>query len=111
MAETQELEMPPCDESRLLGYLFEVGPTIPAGMGEGPVTHSEIDAWQNNTGIQLNAWESRTLRRLSQDYAGQSHKSTARDCPAPWLDAPYLQKLINPAAERTREALRALSKL
>ena len=47
------IEMPPCDCGYLVGYLFEVGPT----MGESPVTHTEIANWQRNTGIELNSWE------------------------------------------------------
>ena len=103
--------MPPCDAGYLLGVLFEIGPTVPAGMGAGPITHGEIDAWQRNTGIALSAWECRTLRRLSMDYLGESHKATARDCPAPWEDAPYVAPVLNVKAERTRDALRALATL
>lgn len=100
-------DMPPCDAPHLLGYLFEIGPTLAAGMGEGPLTHGEIASWQANTGIELQAWEARLLRRLSIDYLNQSHKARARDCPPPWGDAP----VPNLKAERTRNALRALAKL
>ena len=111
MAETGELEMPPCDALHMVGYLFEVGPTVAAGMGAGPVSHLEIAAWKSNTGIDLDAWEARTLRSLSQDYASESHKATARDCPPPWEDSPYGQVVINTKAESTRDALRALANL
>lgn len=111
MTEADELEMPPCEALHLVGYLFEIGPTVAAGMGEGPLSHGEIDAFQRNTGIDLTAWEARTLRRLSQDYVAQSQKSTVRDCPAPWEAAPYSKPMSSLAAERTRSALRALSNL
>lgn len=111
MTDADELEMPPCEALYLVGYLFEVGPTVAAGMGDGPLSHVEIDAFQRNTGIELTAWEARTLRRLSQDYAAQSHKSLARDCPPPWEAAPYSKPMSSLAAERTRNALRALSTL
>lgn len=100
-------EMPPCDAPHLVAWLFEIGPTQPAGMGEGPLTHGELASWQANTGITLQSWEARLLRRLSLDYLDQSHKARARDCPAPWGDAP----VPNLKAERTRDALRALAKL
>lgn len=44
MAEIDELEMPPCDAQHLVGYFFEMGPTMAAGMGDAPLSHSEIDA-------------------------------------------------------------------
>ena len=102
-----EPDMPPCDALYLVGYLFEIGPTLPAGMGEGPLTHGEIASWQSNTGVRLESWEARLLRRLSLDYLNESYKARARDCPAPWGDAP----VPNLKAERTRNALRALATL
>lgn len=71
----------------MLGYLFEVGPNTWAGMGEAPISHAEIQAWQHNTGIALSAWEARTLRRLSVAYVDQLHKSRDPQCPAPWVPA------------------------
>lgn len=99
--------MPSCDAPHLVAWLFEIGPTLPAGMGEGPLTHGELQSWQLNTGIALQSWETRLLRRLSLDYLNESHKARARDCPAPWGDAP----VPNLKAERTRDALRALATL
>jgi hypothetical protein len=68
----------------LVGYLFEIGPTVPAGMGAGPISFEEIRAWQELTGISLNPWEARTLRRLSNDYLSESYNATKPDRPAPW---------------------------
>ncbi|MDP3650905.1 MAG: hypothetical protein Q8R67_04395 [Rhodoferax sp.] len=53
-------------------------------MGNVPLTHSEIAAWQRNTGVDLTAWEAQTLRQLSRDYLGESQSAEAPDCPAPW---------------------------
>ena len=74
------IEMPDCDAHYIVGYLFEIGPSI----GEQPLSHGELLAWQQNTGIELNAWESRILRRLSIEYMNESHKAKAIDCPSPW---------------------------
>ena len=68
----------------LLGYLYEVGPVLSGGMGNTPLTHSEIRAWQDNTGVELSAWESQTLRRLSAEYLGESQSAESPDAPAPW---------------------------
>jgi hypothetical protein len=78
-----EPELPFASASYLAGYLFEVGPLAPAGMGSGAISHSEIASWQLNTGIELNAWESRTLKQLSIAYSNQSGLSTDRNCFSP----------------------------
>lgn len=111
MEEGEELEMPPCDSAYLLAYLFELGPTVSNGMGDAPISHGEIESWMRNTGVALNPWECRVLKRLSVDYMRESHKASARDCPAPWEDAPYVKPLPSLTAERTRDSLRALANL
>jgi len=102
-AMTEAPDMPPCEAMYLAGYLFEIGPRV----GEGAVTHGEIESWQRNTGIPLDAWEARMLRALSVEYLNEAHKATARDCPAPWGDLP----VPNLKAEKLRDSLRALSAL
>ena len=42
-------------------------------------------AWQQISGVELLPWEAKTLRRLSNDYADQAHKSRKADCFAPFL--------------------------
>lgn len=100
---TEAPDMPPCEALHLVGYLFEIGPRV----GEGAVTHGEIEAWQRNTGIMLNSWEARMLRALSVEYLNQARLSTARDCPPPWGDTP----VPNLKAERAKNAVRALAAL
>jgi len=74
--------MPLCEY--LVGYLWDAGPTMPGGMGHTPLTHSEIKAWQDNTGTVLTCWEAQTLRSLSSAYLAESQAAEAPDCPAPW---------------------------
>jgi hypothetical protein len=81
-------EMPPlqAEYEHVLAYLFEVGPTLyNGGMGEGPLTHSELVAWQWNTGIELSSWEARALLQLSRAYLVQSGLAEKPDCKPPWL--------------------------
>lgn len=92
----------------LLSYLWEVGPVVAAGAGSGPVTHEELRAWQSNTGIDLSAWEARTLRRLSCDYLAESRAAEKRDAKAPWRsDTPDVAGV----AKTMQEAIRALAQL
>lgn len=100
-------EMPPLDGAAfLLSYLFELGPTQAAGMGAAPISHQEIAAWQELTGIVLQPWQARFLRRLSGEYVAESHKAEKRECPAPWRAAD-----AKPVVTDTQAALRALAAL
>lgn len=107
----EEPEMPPCEAQHLIGYLFELGPVMAAGMGSGPLTHAEIDAWQRNTGITLNSWEARVLKTLSVEYLNESSQATAIDHPAPWADAPYAKSTPNQIAMRMKKSMKELVKL
>lgn len=72
----------------LVDYLLEVGPVSAAGMGSDRITCVEISKWMELIGITLAPWEVRLLRRLSGEYAGESHRATAHDCPPPWMAEP-----------------------
>lgn len=99
-----EIEMPPFDEGAyLIGYLYELGPTVAAGMGAGPVTFAEMAAWQATRGFELEPWEARLLRRLSVDYLAESHRATQRDCPPPWGGSVVVRVSHNRAAARALE--------
>lgn len=106
-----EPSMPPCDAEFMVAWLFELGPTVAAGMGAGPITHGDIADFQRNTGIELDAWQARTLRRLSLDYLAESHKATKPDCPPPWGDSPEVKAAPKRAAESLRNSIRDLANL
>lgn len=72
----------------LVDYLMEIGPVASAGMGSDRIAFAEIGKWMELTGFNLASWEVRLLRRLSGEYAGESSRATAHDCPPPWLAAP-----------------------
>lgn len=73
--------------AHLIEYLFDVGPDAPGGMGPVPITHADIAHWQGNTGITLNTWEARSLRRLSREYVGACADAQEPDAPPPYLPA------------------------
>lgn len=75
--------LPPLDAGDyLVGYLFEVGPTL----GEGPISHLEIAAWCSLTGRELQPWEVTALRSMSAAYLDEAMEATepARAPPA-WV--------------------------
>ena len=98
--------MPPIEAEFIVGYLYDIGPT----MGDRAITHQEIEAWQSNTGIELDSWQARTLHRLSVDYLIASHQATRRDCPPPF-EAPDLPPVVSEKTEELRNSLRALANL
>jgi hypothetical protein len=73
--------------AHLLGYLFEVGPIAP---GPEPVSWTELQAWQHATGIELQTWEARALRRLSYDYLDATLEAQSPTCPAPYTEQPSI---------------------
>ena len=99
-----EIEMPPFDDGEyLIAYLYELGPTVAAGMGAGPVTFAEMAAWQVARGFELEPWEARLLRRLSVDYLAESHRATERNCPPPWGGSVAVRVSHDRAAARALE--------
>lgn len=87
--------MPDCSAQHILEYLFDAGPALRSGMGDSPLTECEIRAWMNNTGIELSAWESRIVKRLSQEYMAEQQRATSPSADAPWTIAPYAK--VDPA--------------
>lgn len=99
--------MPDCDAMHLVHYFFEIGPTVPAGMSEAPIPWSEIEAWEGRTGIELSAWESRVIRRLSVEYIDQIHKSRDPDCDAPFDSEEMTAKKREAVASQIRQSIRS----
>ncbi len=79
----------------LIDWLMEIGPTLPAGMGSGVLTFSEIATWQQLVGLELQPWEVRALRRLSEDYLAESNAATD-----PRRPPPYGDRQRNPSIDR-----------
>lgn len=104
-----EVTMPECDAEYLIAYFYEVGPVTSGNMGESSLTHTELRSWMNNTGIELESWEARTMIRLSKEYLSESHKATKPHSPAPWADAPYITSHL--MAKRLQQQLMELMKL
>lgn len=53
-------------------------------MGAVSLSSRDLMAWQEEQGIGLSPWEARTIRRLSREYAAESHRAEAADAAAPW---------------------------
>lgn len=83
-----EPEMPEIEwGGYLVDYLWEVGPTEPAGMGSAKLSPPAIESWQRQTGITLQPWEFRLLRRLSAEYANEQAQASDPKRPPPFAES------------------------
>lgn len=96
------VEMPECDAEYVLEYLFELGITL----GDSAINHAELRAWMDNTGIELSAWESRTIKALSEAYLSMSHEARSVDSETPWIEAPYYMSAKWRKAMRIKRSIR-----
>lgn len=53
-------------------------------MGQVALTHDNLVACQENTGIELSEWEATTLVRLSREFLSESHAASKRDRKPPF---------------------------
>lgn len=91
--------LPDCDAPYFLDYFFSIGP------GSEPVSFQEIESWQRLSGIELDTWQAKTLRRLSIDYASQYEKSKNRSCQPPDEDELTELQLKELATKKFRNAM------
>jgi len=103
----REPEFPEVTLDYLANYLIDVGPAASGGMGATPITHLEIRAWQENTGICLTPWEARTLRHLSREYVSEIVAGADATRPAPYMPQSVGTERI---AKDLRSAISAMAK-
>lgn len=80
--------MPPLGAGAyLVEILFEVGPSLPTGMGgHRPIGELDLAAWMFNQGVRLSPWESRAIRQISREYAAMLSEAVEPNTPPPWVD-------------------------
>lgn len=106
-----EPPMPDLDSGGyLLDYFWEIGPFSPGATYPVPLSHLEIQAWQHNTGIELSAWQARTMRSLSEEYVAQLRLGESSTCLPPWSEG-ITREQRAAAARSVRAAVRAMAGL
>ncbi|HEY0823054.1 MAG TPA: hypothetical protein VGD76_04640 [Ramlibacter sp.] len=88
----------------LLEWFWDVGP---ANAGAA-LTHTEIRNWQENTGFELQSWQARLLRRLSQEYLAETSRAADPMCPAPCPLEDFAPDRAS-VAETLRQRLRGMA--
>lgn len=100
-------EAPECEAGYVLDYLFELGVT----MGDHPLTHTELRAWMDNTGVELSAWEARIIKTLSGAYLSMSHDAKKYDTETPWEYAPHYMSAKWRKAMRVKQSIRRAAEI
>ncbi len=68
----------------MVGLFSDIGMAINTGNGLTPVTWQEIESFSKGTGVELTAWEARTIRNMSAQYANGVVKYTNVNVEAPF---------------------------
>lgn len=97
--------MPECDGLHIVDYLIEMG----VMQGDHSLPYVEIESWQHQCGIELQPWEVRFVKRLSEAYLSESHAARDPDADAPWADAPYVVLTTRMVASRMKAAIRGMT--
>lgn len=70
----------------MIDWLMEIGPMVSGAMGSAAFGWSDMAHWSEMTGIELDPWEAKTLRRLSLDWVAQVNASREPNCPPPYVE-------------------------
>jgi hypothetical protein len=103
----QAVAMPPLDAKYLADWWLEIGPA--GAGGESPIGWSDLAAWQGLTGIELDPWEARTLRRMSQSYLAEGARARQPGCPPPWQAREADEDVNDRVTRQFAEMMAALS--
>lgn len=96
--------MPPNPAPHIIDWLIEIGLVGGGGMGAAPISWQEIDAWVRRTGVAIEPWVARLIRRLSSAYVAYGRKAEDENCPPPW-HAPVTQRELDSETARLRMVL------
>ena len=74
------------DAQYVITYWQDLGIVEMGGMSAVPLSAKEIFSWQQCTGVELEAWEFRAIKQMSQAYLVQSKESESIECEPPFGD-------------------------
>lgn len=99
--DTAALDPPPLEGcGHLIEWLFECGPINNGGMGQAPISWTDIKDWSSLTGINITGWEAGVLKKLSSAYLSEYQQ--AKD---PVRIAPYQPELTEDRRERVSDKI------
>lgn len=74
------------DAEYVITYWQDLGMVEMGAMGPIPLSAREILSWQQCTGVELEAWEYRAIKQMSQTYLMQAKESEKPECVPPFGD-------------------------
>lgn len=74
------------DAEYVITYWQDLGMVEMGAMGPVPLSAREIISWQQCSGVELEAWEFRAIRQMSQSYLMQAKESEKPECEPPFGD-------------------------
>jgi hypothetical protein len=74
------------DAEYVITYWQDLGMVEMGAMGPIPLSAREILSWQECTGVELEAWEYRAIKQMSQTYLMQAKESEKPECVPPFGD-------------------------
>lgn len=80
------IHLPPNPAPYLTDWWQEIGPVSGGGMGEAPIGWQDIAAWERLTGIELEPWEARVIRRMSGAWLNERESARKPGCPPPYSE-------------------------
>lgn len=85
----------------LLTCLTEIGFSTQSGMGQAPLSFTDVDNWSKITGANMESWELTLMVKLSQQYCFQQAISDDRNCEEPYI----VEEIDDSALAATRAAV------
>lgn len=74
------------DAEYLVEYWRSAGMAMSGALGSGPITSSELAAWQIGRGVDLTPFEFESILEMSRDYLSSMQAGSKPECPPPYGD-------------------------
>lgn len=85
----EEPHFPPVAHDYLVRWWLEIGPTLPAGVGESPLPLRYIADEMDVLGVAVGPWEAQAIRSMSRAFINGRQEARKPSCPPPYaVDAP-----------------------
>jgi hypothetical protein len=105
------LKLPKVDGAEyLVSLLYEAGLCGSVGMGVVPLTWNEIESWHRFTSLDLSIWERLLIKSLSEEYASELSRASAKDHPAPYIHVDEIEINRQAVDSKIRNVFAALKR-
>lgn len=84
--------IPHPDMIHVRNMAYEVGLIHSNGMGPCEVSHQEIAAWRDVTGVELKPWQAILIKRLSREFVSAVHEFADPNARQPYSGNPPMRE-------------------